>query len=144
MSEKPALEADVDNINGSEHQSDRVDGPQTKKARGQLDAAADYLRVHVGMVEDVTEAEMRKVLWKIDLRLMPIMLVTITLAAVDASLLDHQISTTTANNLTEDCHLQRSSVWHETGYRLGRAALQLDRLYLLLWLSCQVSFTYAV
>jgi len=87
MSEKPALEADVDNVDDTQHHSDGADGSRTKKARGQLDAAADYLREHAGMVQNVTDAEMRKVLWKIDLRLMPIMLVTITLAAVDASFL---------------------------------------------------------
>lgn len=54
-----------------------------KKNYGQLDAAAEYLRLHENEFADVTPEEERKVLRKIDLLLMPIMLVTITLAAVD-------------------------------------------------------------
>jgi hypothetical protein len=72
--------------------SDQASGPgiledeEAKKlSYGQLDAAAEFLRQHEGEFSDITEAEMRKVLWKIDLRLMPLLVVTITMAAVDVS-----------------------------------------------------------
>ena len=54
-----------------------------KPGLGQLDAAAEYLRIHQNEFSDITKEEERKVLRKIDFLLMPIMLVTITLAAVD-------------------------------------------------------------
>ncbi|KAH8666814.1 major facilitator superfamily domain-containing protein [Xylariales sp. PMI_506] len=59
---------------------------EVKNSVGQLDAAAEYLRIHENDFTDITEEEQRKVLRKIDMRLMPLMLVTITLAAVDVRL----------------------------------------------------------
>lgn len=59
---------------------------EVKKNAGQLDAAAEYLRLHQDEFANITEEEERKVLRKIDFLLMPIMLVTITLAAVDVRL----------------------------------------------------------
>ena len=73
-----------------DHDVNRASSPQphgeieeVKKSAGQLDAAAEYLRLHQDEFVDITEEEERKVLRKIDILLMPIMLVTITLAAVD-------------------------------------------------------------
>ena len=69
--------------------TDNVTGKVTKKiglkGHSQFDAAADYLRAHEGEFGDFTEEETRKVLWKVDLRVIPILLVTITFAAVDVS-----------------------------------------------------------
>jgi hypothetical protein len=62
-----------------------VDAEASKSHGRQFDAAIEYFDAHAHEFIDITEDEQRKVLWKIDLRLMPIMLVTITLAAVDVS-----------------------------------------------------------
>jgi hypothetical protein len=72
-----------DGVNRASSPQPHGEVEDVKKLTGQLDAAAEYLRVHQHDFTDITEEEERKVLRKIDMLLMPIMLVTITLAAVD-------------------------------------------------------------
>lgn len=51
--------------------------------KGRLDVAAEFLKLHEGEHGSYSAAEARKVLWKIDVRLIPLMTLTVALCAVD-------------------------------------------------------------
>jgi hypothetical protein len=55
-------------------------------SKGKLDVAAEFLRLHEGENIVFSKKEARRVLWKIDLRLIPLMTGTVVLTAVDVSL----------------------------------------------------------
>lgn len=77
--------------------SDKVHSDQDPKAKpttstepvavlsgkGRLDVAAEFLKLHEGEHGVYSAAEARKVLWKIDIRLVPLMTLTVALCAVD-------------------------------------------------------------
>jgi hypothetical protein len=53
--------------------------------KGRLDIAAEYLKQQEINHEEYTAAEAKRVLWKIDLVVVPLMTATVTLCAVDVS-----------------------------------------------------------
>lgn len=59
--------------------------PIEVSGRGDLDIAAEFLKLHEGEHGEYTEAEAKEVLFKIDIWLVPMLLITVTLAAVDVS-----------------------------------------------------------
>lgn len=76
-----------------------VDGPDDTLKEGSsremgINSAESFLRTHQEDWGQYTSQEARKVLWKIDRRMIPLMMITTILAAVDVS----------ARNPT-DCHV---------------------------------------
>ncbi len=51
--------------------------------KGRFDIAAEFLALHAPEHGAYTQAEARRVLWKIDLRVVPLMTLTVILCAVD-------------------------------------------------------------
>ncbi|KAH8901764.1 MFS general substrate transporter [Thozetella sp. PMI_491] len=66
-------ETEIDAASGS-HALEGENELTDTKGHGHFDAAADFLRLHAAEYGDITEQEIKNVLWKIDLRMMPLML----------------------------------------------------------------------
>ncbi|EXJ88131.1 hypothetical protein A1O1_05059 [Capronia coronata CBS 617.96] len=76
--------------------------PITKvSGRGRFDVAAEFLNLHAAEHGSYTAAEARRVLWKIDIRLIPLMTLTVILNALDKII----VSNAAIYGMTKDCHL---------------------------------------
>ncbi len=63
-----------------------VEEPVAITGKGRFDIAAEFLKLHEGEHGEYTQKEARRVLWKIDLMMIPLMTGSVILNSTDVSL----------------------------------------------------------
>lgn len=84
---------------------------EDKSSRHELDPATQYLRDHPEWADD-DHFEAKKVRQKIDWRIMPLMVVTNTIGAVDVSYKEPHLPKRFVDQPTENYCLQRRPIWN--------------------------------
>lgn len=105
------------------------DGSLDEKAAPQSDNAAEFLHLHESKYSNYSLQDAKKVLRKIDWRLMPLMWITTNISAIDVS---SQAMPSSGQHLTlktENHHIQCSPIWYDSRSWPGRPAIQLGLVF---------------